>query len=284
MKIGLCQTETIEGELEGNFRRVLADIRAAAERGAELIVTPECVLSGYAGSYSDDEKARFAETAVTLKGSEITAVRDIARETGVDIVFGFAEKAEAGKFHNTAAFIGREGDIVFAYRKIHCRMFESANHDGLFTPGDEFFVAERRYSEGAFSIGAMICFDREIVESVRCLRALGAVFVACPLATNTYPLNAAHAIGQRADNETVTRVRAAENEVAIAVVNHAARFNGGSYVVGPLGETVVQLGAAAEVAVVEVPLGEVQGKFHADPLGWMGWGFRRPDVYGKYLG
>ena len=125
--------------------------------------------------------------------------------------------------------------------------------------------------------------DREIVESVRCLRALGADFIACPLATNTYPLDAAHEAGIPANNEIITRARAAENEVAIAVVNHAVRFNGGSYVVGALGEKIMQLGAEAQTAVVSVPLSDVRNKLHADPKGWMGWGYRRPEVYGKYI-
>jgi hypothetical protein len=36
---------------------------------------------------------------------------------------------------------------------------------------------------------------------------------------------------------------------------------------------------AAENAVFIV----VPDQFHGRPLGWMGWGFRRPDVYAKYL-
>ena len=283
MNVGLCQTETYSGEREGNLQRVLTDIRAAAIKGAELIITPECVLSGYAGSYSDDEKTRFAESAVLSEGSELTAVRDIARELKTDIIFGFSEKDKLGKFYNTAVFIGRDGDTVFTYRKIHCRDFESYNHQGLFTSGSDFFVAERFYSDGVFGIGAMICFDREIVESVRCLRELGADFIACPLATNTYSLEMVHGMGIPANNEIITRARAAENEVAIAVVNHAVRFNGGSYVVGALGETIIQLGAEAQTTVINVPLSDVRNKLHVDPKGWMGWGYRRPEVYKKYI-
>ena len=283
MNVGLCQTETYSGDLEGNLRRVLTDIRAASIKGAELIITPECVLSGYAGSYSGDEKIRFAESAVLSNGSELTAVRDIAYELKTDIIFGFSEKDKTNKYYNTAILIGKNGDTVYSYRKIHCRNFESHVHDGLFTPGNDFHVAQRSYSDGIFGVGVMICFDREIVESVRCLRALGVDFIACPLATNTYCLESAHSAGISANNETITRARAAENEVAIAVVNHAVRFNGGSYVVGALGETIIQLGAEAQTAVINVPLNDVRNKLHADPKGWMGWGYRRPEVYGKYI-
>lgn len=286
VRVGLCQTATVEWDVPGNFARVIVDIEAAAQQGAELIITPECVLNGYAGPGRDDWKTCFREAgAVELAGTHLTTIGTLAARLNVDILFGFAERDEAtGKFHNTAAFIGRDGSLVYAYRKTHCRPFESAEHDGLFTPGQEFFAGERQYAAGRFQIGAIICFDREIVEPVRCLRALGAQLIACPLATNTYRLDAASAHGQRADNEVITRARAAENEVFIAVVNHAGRFNGGSYIVGPCGETLIQLDAEPQVAVVDVPLGDVAERYHAEPLGWMGYGFRRPDLYDRYLG
>jgi predicted amidohydrolase len=151
-------------------------------------------------------------------------------------------------------------------------------------PGEQFFVSEQTYSGGSLRVGAMICFDREIVESVRCLRGLHAEFVACPLATNTYPLTGATSShGQKADNELITRARAAENEVYIAVVNHAGRFNGGSYLVGPMGETICQMGEGPEVRTVEVPLG-ITRNLHNDPLGWMAWHHRRPGGYAAHLG
>jgi predicted amidohydrolase len=280
--VGLCQTHTEPWDVDGNLARVLADIREAADQGAELVITPECVLNGYPDAAGSDPalRERFAESAEPLDGPRLARVRSLAREAGVEVVFGFAERTPEGRFHNTAVLIGRDGATVWAYRKVHCRPFESAEHDGPFTPGAEFFVTERRYAGGGFPIGAMICFDREVPESVRCLRALGAAFIACPLATRTFPLDAPVS---RADNEVVTRTRAAENEVFIAVVNHAGRFNGGSYVVGPLGEVLCRLGEGPEVRTVPVCLATVAARFHADPYGWMGWGFRRPDVYRRYL-
>ncbi len=68
-----------------------------------------------------------------------------------------------------------------------------------------------------------------------------------------------------------------------AVINHAGRFNGGSFIVGPGGEILKQMDENAGVDVVEVPISVVEDKFHSQPLGWMGYGFRRNDVYRKYL-
>jgi predicted amidohydrolase len=125
----------------------------------------------------------------------------------------------------------------------------------------------------------MICFDREIPETGRCLRAMGAQLVACPLACDTEPLDR-HL--DYAHNEMVTRCRAAENEVFIAVVNHSGRFNGGSFVVGPGGETVVQLGTEPEVRTVDLPVTGVSDVIHANAFGWMGWGYRKQEVYDRH--
>ena len=58
---------------------------------------------------------------------------------------------------------------------------------------------------------------------------------------------------------------------------------GRSFVVGPSGEVLIQLDENPQVKVVDVPIGAVGNSFHNNPLGRMGWGYRRPSVYSKYL-
>ena len=281
VRVGLCQVGTVAWDVVGNLARTLDAIAAAAEQGAEVAVTPECVLHGYAEQRGSEAQARLRAVAEAVDGPSVMQVRRQANACGVHVLLGFAEKTATGSIHNSAVLIGSDGAIRMLYRKVHCRSFESAAYDGAFTPGDQFFVETVTLREGPCALGVMICFDREIPESARCLRALGAQVVLCPLATDTRKVSAWHA---EADNEMITRCRAAENEVFIVVVNHAGRFNGGSFVVGPGGEVLCQLGAAPEVRVVEVPAGVVAARYHQQPLGWMGWGYRRPDVYGRNLG
>jgi predicted amidohydrolase len=281
LRLAMCQVLTKAWDMEGNLGRTLDALREAAAQGAELAITPECVLHGYGDARTDEEKARLLrEGAVRLDSAPVAAIRAVARETGMAIVAGFAELADGGLVHNTAAFIRPDGEIAHVYRKVHCRPFESADHDGAFTPGTEFHAEALRTARGAFRVGTMICFDREIPESVRCLRALGSQLVACPLATNTDRLDAFH---DHAENEMLTRIRAAENELFIAVVNHAGTFNGGSFIVGPGGECGAQMGDAPGVLVLDLPVGAVPERYHSEPLGWLGWGYRRPDVYARYL-
>ena len=278
LKVGLCQIFTEPWEAGANLERALAALDEAAGNGAELAITPECVLQGY-GFERDGDPRRVLDCAETVDSPAVRKVREKARELAMDVVLGFAERDGAQVF-NSAAMISRDGEILDVYRKVHCRDFEDATRRGWFTPGNRFFALDRDYGDRTFRIGTMICFDREIPETVRCLRALGAQLVACPLACNT---DDATQYRNHAENEMITRCRAAENEVFIVVVNHAGRFNGGSFAVGPGGELLHQMGSDPGVDVLDIPVGAVSEKFHSNPLGWMGWGYRRAEGYGKYL-
>jgi predicted amidohydrolase len=277
LRVAMCQIRTEEWDIEGNLARTLAALAEAAAEGAQLAVTPECVLHGY--GFEREGTPRVLDLADTPDSANVTRVCRAAGELGMDVVLGFAERAE-DVVHNSAAFIARDGRILDVYRKVHCRSFEDIGRDGWFTPGDRFFALDRAWGDETFRIGTMICFDREVTETVRCLRAVGSQLIACPLACDTYDASAA---GDEANNEVITRCRAAENEVFVVVVNHAGRFNGGSFAVGPGGQLLHQMGEGPGVVVLDLPVGAVPRDFHSQPLGWMGWGYRRPDVYDRYL-
>jgi predicted amidohydrolase len=280
LRLALCQIKTKAWDVAGNVQRTMDALEEAAAQGAQLAVTPECVFHGYGfGENREDTRKRQLEIAEPLDGPRISAVRELAAKTGMHIVLGFAERAPGDIIHNSAAIISASGEILDVYRKVHCRTGEHIDHLGAFTPGDRFVTTEITVDGIPFRIGTMICFDREVPESVRCLRAMGAQLVVCPLAWYTESLDE-HM--DYAHNEMVTRCRAAENEVFIAVVSHSGRFNGGSFVVGPGGEKLLQLPEEPEVRVIDIPI-EACDKLHAEPFGWMGWGYRRPDVYERHL-
>jgi predicted amidohydrolase len=281
LRVALCQVYTEQWNVAANLERTLAALDEAARQGAELAITPECVLHGYGFDGVDDYRARMLEVAERLDGPNVTRLCAKVKSLKMDTVVGIAERGDGDQVHNAALFIHRDGTIRDVYRKVHCRPFEHADHQGVFSPGERFNVLDVRHGERVFRVGVMICFDREIPESVRCLRALGAELVVCPLATDTSDLSR---LPVRMNNEVITQCRAAENEVFIVVVNHAGRFNGGSFAVGPLGETIHQMGPEPGVQVLDLPVNTASTQYHADPLGWMGWGYRRSAVYAKYLG
>lgn len=284
LKVGLCQVYTEPWDIENNLKRTILAIDEAAEKDAEIAVTPECVLHGYSWDESMGKSVTFRNRLFGIAedphGENLTRIRDRARKHGIYILIGFVERGSGDQIHNTAGLISPQGDWVYLYRKVHCRHFESIEHWGYFTPGNRFYAENLNFGSRVFKTGTMICFDREIPESVRCLRALGSEIILCPLATDTSDL--IH-FNNRADNELITRIRATSNELFIVVVNHSGRFNGGSFIVGPMGEVYCQLSDKPDVVVYDLPLEVIAKKFHNEPLGWMGWGYRREKVYKKYI-
>ncbi len=284
IKIGMCQVYTEEWAVEANIKRTLEAIDLAAIQGAEIAVTPECVFHGYSmdpsGGKSEAFRKKLYDIAESPDGEHLQLFKNKAKDKGIHILVGFVERGEGNLIHNSAALISPDGFFVYIYRKVHCRHFENINHWGYFTPGSNFYSSELKLKEGKYNVGTIICFDREIPETLRCMRAIGSEIVLCPLATNTSDMTL---YKNRIDNEIITRVGSTSNEQFIVVVNHAGRFNGGSFIVGPMGELFCQMTGEPGVLTYDVPAGIISGKFHNEPLGWMGWGYRRPDIYSKYI-
>ena len=284
VKIGMCQVHTEEWAVEANIDRTLAAIDLAAQQGADIAVTPECVFHGYpvdeTNGKSESFRNRLFSIAESPDGENLKLFMAKAKDKGIYILVGFVEKGTGGLIHNTAALISPGGEYVYLYRKVHCRHFENINHWGYFSPGNNFYTADLQLNGKKYNVGTIICFDREVPESLRCIRALGAELVLCPLATDTSDMTR---YKNETDNEIITRVGSTLNEMFIVVVNHAGRFNGGSFITGPRGELFCQMNADPGVLTYDVPVGIISEEFHNKPLGWMGWGYRRPDIYKKYI-
>ncbi len=284
IKIGMCQVYTEEWAIEANIKRTLEAIDLAAMQGADLAITPECVFHGYSMDKTNGKSGTFRKNlydiAESPDGEHLQLFKEKAKDKGIHILVGFVERGENNLIHNSAALISPAGGYVYIYRKVHCRHFENINYWGYFTPGNNFYSSELNLNSGKYNVGTIICFDREVPETLRCMRSLGAEIVLCPLATNTSDMTQ---FKNSVDNEIITRVGATSNEQFIVVVNHAGRFNGGSFIVGPKGELFCQMRDEPGVLTFDVPVGIIMKKFHNEPLGWMGWGYRRPEIYSKYI-
>ncbi len=86
VKLALHQGPSPAGDVE----RALAAITRAAAFGAGMVLFPELYLPGY------NQKQRLRDLAEPVDGPALARVRAIARETGVAIVTGFAEREASG--------------------------------------------------------------------------------------------------------------------------------------------------------------------------------------------
>ncbi|PZQ97661.1 MAG: hypothetical protein DI533_10825 [Cereibacter sphaeroides] len=153
---------------EENRARAEAEIRAAAAKGAKLIVLPELVVSGYGV-----DAARLSDAAEPLDGPTFAQWRDLAKSLDVVIVGGFCERA-GDRLFNSAMLVQPNGSVSL-YRKLH--PFDAEKN--IFTPGDLGLpIVETPLG----NIGICVCYDLRFVEVARALSLAGADIIAVPTA------------------------------------------------------------------------------------------------------
>ena len=206
---------------------------------ADLLVLPELANSGY--MYDTTESlAPYAEPG-NGSGPFLSALRDMAANTGGVIVAGFAEQNAEGIYNSAAAVSGDR--VLQVYRKTH--LF--ADEEDPFLPGDSGFHV---FAFRGVRIGMMICFDWHFPESARTLALRGAQIIAHP-ANLVLPFC-----------QTAMVTRSLENRVFSVTANRYGAetlnglrltFTGASQVLGVRGERLLRAPVGGDhVAVCEI--------------------------------
>src|SRR4051812_48057770 len=179
-------------EKEKNFATFERLAREAAAKGADLIVTPEGYLDGYAGGgpkqHTGIDRAKLAALAEPIAGPTLAKVAALARELHVHLIFCFTEK-RANLLLNTAAIFAPDGGLIGRYAKSHIAGGE------IYDAGDQLPVFET----GLGRMGVLICFDRQPPENARILALRGAQFIVVPAyGKNSTPKDEDIMLGTRA--------------------------------------------------------------------------------------
>ena len=166
--------------------RLVAMMRQAKERGCELVVFTEMALTTFFPRWliSDDaELESFYEKQ--MPGPETQPLFDEAKKLGVGFYLGYAELAnEDGRKRrfNTSILVGRNGDIIGKYRKVHlpghAEPQPNRTHQHLekryFEPGNLGFPVWRGFGG---VMGMCICNDRRWPETYRVMGLQGVEMV-----------------------------------------------------------------------------------------------------------
>jgi len=259
------------GDPQANIARADRLVREAVlTKGAELIVLPECTLTGYASPGSKGltlEQSRAM--AERVPGPSVEHFARLAAELKVYIVWGLHER-RGDRYYNSAVLLSPEGKIEGTYSKVHINKYESQMG---WTNGDKFHVWPCRIRGIEFNLGIMICYDREVPEAARCLMALGADIIAVPQATPCTCIFPIH--------RDQLRVRAYENELYIAMANWGGPdFRGHGMIIAPTGDVLQLGGQDEEILVADLDL---QALREHRNRGIYGKHHRRPDAYGPLL-
>src|SRR5215216_5235195 len=119
------------GELSANVDRLAEFVRGHAA-GADLVVAPELVTSGYD---LDVLARRGRELAEPLDGPTAARVSELAIETGATLVLGMLER-DGDILYDTVVAVSPDGRVL-PYRKSHLYPTEQE----LFAAGTKLVVA-----------------------------------------------------------------------------------------------------------------------------------------------
>jgi len=268
VKVAAAQTDPKLMQNRDNMAGMIEMVKKAADNKANLVVFPECSLTGYVFQ-SRQEALPFAET---IPGPSTEALSALCRQRNVYVIYGLLEKA-GDKLFNAAAFVGPEG-LIGGYRKIHLPFL---GIDRFVDKGDRPFQV---YPIPIGKVGMHICYDILFPESARIMTLLGADIVV--LSTN-FPE------GRGETLNCVARARTIENKVHLVLSDRVGTergftFAGMSNVVSATGDVLSLASPDKEETVYgEVSLEAARQKHRAFiPGEWEidNIGDRRPELYG----
>jgi len=249
--VALVQTNS-KRDPGDNILEVSALIREAAEKGADLITTPEVV-----GMIEPKRDQALAKAQPEESHEVLAAFRALAAELKVWLLIGsISVKVAEDKMANRQFLIDDTGAVVARYSKIH--MFDVQVGDGqtyresnTYRPGEEAVVVDTPFGR----IGLSICYDIRFPYLYRDLAKAGAELIVAPAAFTK--------VTGEAHWHVLQRARAIENGVFVVSAaqtgEHAEgrRTYGHSVVVDPWGAVIADGGEAVGVTLAEIDLAKV---------------------------
>jgi NAD+ synthase (glutamine-hydrolysing) len=149
MKIALCQVNPTVGALEANKDLILDHYRKAVKNGADLVVFPEMVITGYPIADLLYENGFVDENMAVL--GEITC------QTTVPLILGYIYK-ENGRLYNSAA-VCVNAEQIYRYDKILLPTYDVFDEDRYFTAGTELGLCELEITGQNIKLGLETCED-----------------------------------------------------------------------------------------------------------------------------
>lgn len=260
MKVGIIQ-QANSADLKGNISRLTDKIRLLAQQGAELIVLQELHNGLY---FCQTEDVNIFDLGETIPGPSTEHFGTLAKELNIVLVLSLFEKRTAGLYHNTAVVIECDGSIAGKYRKMHIPDDPAYYEKFYFTPGDLGFEP---IQTSVGRLGVLVCWDQWYPEAARLMALRGAEVLIYPTAIGWESSDEKTEQTRQSDAwQLVQRGHAVANGLPVITVNRVGheedpsgqtngiQFWGRSFVAGPQGELLLELGQSEEMTIVDVDL------------------------------
>jgi predicted amidohydrolase len=253
VRVALGQVEPALGDVPENTRRTREVLDRARSEGADLVVLPELMLTGYSlGRVSED-------VSRSVDDPEIMELAEAA--DGLACLVGFAE---AGRVHtyNSAAYL-EGGEVRHVHRKLYLPTYDIWEERKHFTPGGAMRSFE---TDGIGRVAILICSDAwQPALAVLAVQDGARVLIVPANSTRRLP-----AIQE--EWRDINRFYARILECYVVFVNrvgeeHELSFWGGSHVYDPWGELVAEAPAdEPALLTVDLDLGGVSRRRREMPL------------------
>lgn len=274
VKIAAIQTKVSEN-MDANLKKTAEKIKQAAKNGAKII----CLQELYRTIYFPQKKSqKYDLYAETIPGESTRVFSALAKELKIFIIVPLFEKAENGKYYNSAVVIDDKGKLLPTYRKIHIPQDPLFYEKNYFKPGDTGYKIYRtKYA----TFAVLICYDQWFPEAARAATLAGAEMI-------FYPTAIGNIIGFKAPEgdwheawETMMRSHSIANSIYVIAVNRVGRENklsfwGQSFISDAFGNILKRASKTKEQTIIaDVDLTDNE-KIRDE------WGFfrnRRADTY-----
>ena len=185
IRVASVQFEHTAGDKKANLSQIADFVKQAAGQGVELIVFPECCITGYLFLRKLNREQLLALAEPVFDGPSSQALMALAKEYDMTIGAGLVEIAEDEKMYNTYVVAMPNGEFQ-RHRKIHCFISEHLSS------GSEFTVFDTPHGCRA---GVLTCYDNNIGENVRMAALKGAEILLAPHQTGGCSTPSPHCMG-----------------------------------------------------------------------------------------
>ncbi len=207
-RIGALQARSVHRDLGHNTKTGLTWMAEAAKQGADILLFPECFITGYDLPVANDD-------AIEDDDQYLRAFCQKAKELSMGAVITAFTKGRK-KPQNSAFVVSKQGEILMKYSKVHTCDFSD---EKCLESGSEFRVCDFN----GVKLGVMICYDREYPESARILMLKGAEIILVP--------NDCQSMKHRV---TALSTRAYENMTGVVMANPPGQDAGRSCAFSPI--------------------------------------------------
>ena len=167
VRIAVCQILSIDGDREGNFRRIEYALEDAKKSSAEIAAFPESAILGW-------ENPDAHQMAAPIPGADSERIVALARKYGMMISIGLDEK-DGDSLYGAAILVDKDGKLLLKHRKINVLPQLMSPPYSTGKPSDIQAV------ETAFGrIGIVICADTFVDEYAQRVAELKADLMLVP--------------------------------------------------------------------------------------------------------